>query len=75
MLQPLASQLRQRGRGVAVPVPDRWPDGDVRYVHLSPAHAAEAAAARARGRAVVGDGTGERLDVADDPARVADLIG
>ena len=60
---------------VAVPVPDRWPDDDVRYVHLSPAYAAEAAAARARGWTVVGDGAGEHLDVANDPARVADLIG
>ncbi len=64
-----------RGPDVAVRVPDRWPDDDVRYVHLSPAYAAEAAAARARGWTVVGDGAGEHLDVADDPARVADLIG
>ena len=60
---------------VAVPVTDRWPDDDVRYLHLSPAYAAEAAAARARGWTVVGDGAGEHLDVANDPARVADLIG
>ena len=60
---------------VAVPAPDRWPDDDVRYVHLSPAYAAEAAAARARGWTVVGDGTGEHLDVANDPRRVADLLG
>jgi hypothetical protein len=64
-----------RGPDVAVPVPDRWPDDDVRYVHLSPAYAAEAGAARARGWTVVGDGAGEHLDVTNDPARVADLIG
>ena len=64
-----------RGPDVAVPAPDRWPDDDVRYVHLSPAYAAEAAAARARGWTVVGDGTGEHLDVANDPRRVADLLG
>ena len=60
---------------VAVPVPDGWPDDDVRYVLLSPAHAAEAAAARGRGWTVVGDGTGEHLDVANEPRRVADLLG
>jgi hypothetical protein len=64
-----------RGPDVAVPVPDRWPDHDVRYVHLSPAYDAEAAAARARGWTVVGDGTGEHLDVANEPRRVADLLG
>ena len=48
VLQPLAAELRRRGSGVAVPVPDRWPDDDVRYVHL---------------------------DVANEPRRVADLLG
>lgn len=60
---------------VAVPVPDRWPDDDVRYVHLSASYDAEAAAARARGWTVVGDGTGQHLDVANEPGRVADLLG
>ena len=54
-------------------MPERWPD-DVRYVNLSPAYAAEAVAARARGWTVVGDGTGAHLDVANDPGRVADLL-
>ena len=60
---------------VAVPVPEEWPDDDVRYVHLSASYDAEAAAARARGWTVVGDGTGAHLDVANDPGRVADLLG
>ena len=60
---------------VAVPVPGEWPDDDVRYVHLSAAYGAEAAAARARGWTVVGDGTGAHLDVANDPGRVAHLLG
>ncbi|WP_167761034.1 alpha/beta hydrolase [Geodermatophilus sp. DF01-2] len=60
---------------VPVPVPAEWPDADVRYVHLSASYDAEAAAARARGWTVVGDGTGEHLDVANDPGRVADLLG
>ena len=58
---------------VAVPVPDRWPEGGARYVQLSPAYDADAADARARGWAVVGDGTGGHLDVATDPVRVADM--
>ncbi len=33
------------------------------------------AAARARGWRVVGDGTGAHLDVANDPGRVAHLLG
>ncbi len=45
-----------------------------RYVRLSPAYAA-AATARGRGWPVVGDGTGAHLDVANDPRRVADLLG
>jgi hypothetical protein len=60
---------------VAVPVPGEWPDDDVRYVHLSASYDAEATAARARGWTVVGDGTGAHLDVANDPRRVADLLG
>ncbi len=74
VLQPPATELRRRGSGVAVPVPDLWPD-DVRYVHPSAAHAAEATAARERGWTVIGDGTGAHPDVADDPCRVADLLG
>jgi hypothetical protein len=60
---------------VAVPVPAEWPDDDVRYVHLSASYDAEAAAARARGWTVAGDGTGAHLDVANDPGRVAHLLG
>jgi hypothetical protein len=60
---------------VAVPVPAEWPDDDVRYVHLSASYDAEAAVARARGWMVVGDGTGAHLDVANEPGRVADLLG
>jgi hypothetical protein len=60
---------------VAVPVPQEWPDDDVRYVHLSASYDAEAAAARVRGWTVVGDGTGAHLDVADDPGRIAHLLG
>ena len=60
---------------IAVPVPEEWPDDDVRYVHLSASYDAEAAAARARGWAVAGDGTGAHLDVANDPRRVAHLLG
>ncbi|MGY1762790.1 hypothetical protein ACI79G_16955 [Geodermatophilus sp. SYSU D00779] len=60
---------------VAVPVPEEWPDDDARYVHLSASYDAEASAARARGWTVVDDGAGEHLDVADDPGRVADLLG
>ena len=44
-------------------------------MHLSPAYAAQAAAARARGWTVAGDGSGEHLDVANEPRRVADLLG
>ena len=60
---------------VAVPVPQEGPDDDVRYVHLSASYDAEAAAARVRGWTVVGDGTGAHLDVANDPGRVAHLLG
>jgi hypothetical protein len=56
-------------------VPAEWPDEDVRFVHLPAAYDAEAAAAWARGWTVVGDGTGAHLDVADDPGRVAHLLG
>ena len=59
---------------VAVPVPAAWPDGDVRFVQLSPAYDAAAAEARARGWAVSGDGTGSHLDVARAPAAVAALV-
>jgi hypothetical protein len=57
--------------GVAVPPLGAEP----RYVHLSPAYDADAAAARARGWPVAGDGRGGHLDVATDPARVAALLG
>jgi hypothetical protein len=59
---------------VAVPVPAEWPDGDVRYVQLSPAYDRHAAAARARGWTVTGDGGSRHLDVATDPARVVALV-
>ncbi len=36
---------------------------------------AAAVGARARGWTVGGDGTGVHLDVADDPGRIADLLG
>jgi hypothetical protein len=45
------------------------------YVQLSPAYDGDAAAARARGWPVAGDGRGAHLDVATDPARVAALLG
>ena len=60
---------------VAVPVPDRWPEDGARYVQLSPAYADDATEARARGWQVTGDGGGSHLDVATEPARVADLVG
>jgi hypothetical protein len=60
---------------VAVPVPDAWPEDGARYVQLSDAYDDAAADARARGWAVVGNGSGGHLDVAADPARVADLLG
>ena len=58
---------------VVVPVPADWPQDDVRYVQLSPAYAADAAAARDRGWTVVGDGSGRHLDVATRPAAAADM--
>ena len=57
--------------GVAVPPLT----ADPRYVHLSAAYDADAAAARDRGWPVAGDGRGAHLDVATDPARVAGLLG
>ncbi|RFU19617.1 hypothetical protein [Geodermatophilus marinus] len=60
---------------VPVPVPPGRPDAGARYVHLSPAYDGDAAAARGRGWPVAGDGTGEHLDVANHPRRVADLLG
>ena len=59
---------------VAVPVPDDWPEGGARYVQLSAAYDAAAAAARTRGWPVTGNGGGTHLDVATDPARIAGLI-
>jgi hypothetical protein len=60
---------------VAVPVPDDWPEDGAEYVQLSPAYDAAAAGARERGWPVTGDGSGEHLDVAVLPSRVADLLG
>lgn len=59
---------------VPVPVPEHWPDGDVGYVQLSPADAADAAEARARGWRVTGDGTGRHLDVVTRPREVLELV-
>jgi hypothetical protein len=60
---------------VAVPVSEVWPEDGARYVQLSPAYDADAAEARARGWEVTGGPGGAHLDVATDPARVADLLG
>jgi hypothetical protein len=59
----------------AVPVPARWPEDGARYVWLSPAYDGDAAEARARGWAVVGDGAGLHTEVAVEPGRVAALLG
>jgi hypothetical protein len=59
---------------VDVPVPESWPQDDVRYVQLSAAYDGDAAEARDRGWTVAGDGTGRHLDVVTRPAAVADLI-
>jgi hypothetical protein len=58
----------------AVPVPDAWSSDDVRYVQLSAIYADDAAEARARGRTVVGDGSGRHLRVVTRPEAVADLV-
>ncbi len=58
----------------AVPVPDAWPDGDVTFVHLSPAYDADAEEAARRGWRVVGDGAGLHTDVATDPDGVERLL-
>jgi hypothetical protein len=58
----------------AVPVPDAWPSDDVRYVQPSAIYADDAAEARARGRTVVGDGSGRHLRVVTRPEAVADLV-
>lgn len=57
-----------------VPVPEVWPDGDVTYVHLSPAYDRDAEEAARRGWRVVGDGAGLHTDVATDPTRVVELL-
>jgi hypothetical protein len=59
---------------VAVPVPDAWPERGAEYVQLSPAYDDAAAEARRRGWAVTGGSDGAHLDIATDPARVADLL-
>ena len=59
---------------IAVPVPSDWPEDGARYVQLSPAYDDAAAEARARGWRVVGNAGGSHLDVATEPARVADLL-
>ena len=60
---------------IPVPVPPDWPADGARYVHLSPAYTDAAAEARARGWPVVGEPSGSHLDIATEPARVADLLG
>jgi hypothetical protein len=60
---------------VAVPVPAGWPEDGARYVQLSAAYDGAAAEARERGWLVLGGPDGAHLDVATDPARVADLVG
>jgi hypothetical protein len=69
-----ALQLPADFHDYAVPVPDAWPQDDVRYVQLSAAYDADAAEARTRGWTVVGDGSGRHLDVAARPVAVADLV-
>lgn len=78
---PLRAAVRGEGHelpadfyDVAVPVPDSWPEDGARYVQLSAAYDAAAEEARTRGWPVVGDGSGAHLDVATDPARIADLL-
>ena len=58
---------------IAVPVPSDWPEDGARYVQLSAAYDAAAAGARDRGWPVVGDPSGSHLDIATEPARVAEL--
>jgi hypothetical protein len=60
---------------IAVPVPAAWPQGDARYVQLSPAYDADAGKARDRGWTVVGEGTGRHLDVVTRPGAIAELLG
>jgi hypothetical protein len=78
---PLRAAVRAEGHelpadfyDVAVPVPDTWPEEGARYVQLSGAYDDAAAEARVRGWPVIGNGSGGHLDVATDPARVADLL-
>jgi hypothetical protein len=59
---------------VAVPVPERWSEDGARYVQLSAAYDDAAAEARDRGWPVTGGPEGGHLDVANTPARVADLL-
>ena len=59
----------------ATPVAVPAVTASARYVHLSPPYDGDAAAARARGWPVAGDGRGAHLDVTTAPARVADLLG
>jgi hypothetical protein len=60
---------------VAVPVPASWPDAGAEYVQLSSAYDDAAAQARDRGWPVAGGSDGAHLDIATEPARVADLLG
>jgi hypothetical protein len=60
---------------VPVPVPGSWPDDGAEYVRLSPAYGDAAAEARRRGWPVAGGSGGAHLDIATEPARVAELLG
>lgn len=60
---------------VAVPVPVAWPEGGAEFVQLSAAYDDAAEDARRRGWPVIGGPEGAHLDIATDPARVADLLG
>jgi len=59
---------------VAVPVPGSWPEDGAEYVQLSSAYDGAAAEARDRGWPVRGGSEGAHLDIAIEPARVADLL-
>jgi hypothetical protein len=59
---------------VSVPVPGSWPESDAEYVQLSSAYDDAAEEARNRGWPVAGGPGGAHLDVATDPADVADRL-
>ena len=59
---------------VAVPVPDSWPSDGARYVQLSAAYDDAAEEARRRGWPVLRGRDGDHLDLANDPAAIAELL-